>query len=156
MPIARWVGSEFGAVLRAEWSWSHDPEPDQLDELWSVVQVFRRTATGWESSSGDGGVGWYDPPFQLPGIDSREVELFATHCSGGDGWSCAARYGRVGSAIAFAELVTGELVVRQRIESPIGAVIVAFDPSRPCTLRFIADDGTTTEEVAFDPSGEWA
>ena len=62
VPIARWVGPEFGAVLRTEWSWSDDPEPWRSDELWSVVQVFRRTATGWEGSSGDGGSGWYDGP----------------------------------------------------------------------------------------------
>lgn len=156
VPIARWIGPEFGAVLRTEWSWSDEPRSDRPDALWSVVQMFRRTATGWEGSSGDGGGGWYDPPFQPPTIGSREVQTFGAHSSGGDGWRGAARFGRVGSDIAFAELATGDRTVRQPIESPIGAVIVAFDPSLPCTFRYIAHDGTAAEVVNFDPATDWA
>jgi len=69
---------------------------------------------------GDGGGGWFDPPFQPPAIGPRDVHARSIHSSGGDGWRCAARYGLVGSDIASVELVSGDVVTQRPIESQIG------------------------------------
>jgi hypothetical protein len=156
VPIARWAGPQFGAVLSAAWSWSTDHETFGSDELISIVQVFRRTATGWEGTDGDGGSSWFDPPFQPPKIDPREVEIFGLHYSGRDGWHCAARYGMVGSGIAFADLVTDDFTVRRPIESRVGAVIVAFDPSFASVIGYVTHEGVVEEEVSFDPKRDFA
>jgi hypothetical protein len=116
----------------------------------SVVQVFRRTPSGWEDAMGDGGGGWFDPPFQPPAIRPREVHARSLHSQGCDRWRFAARHGLVGSDIASIELVSGKVATRRAIESPIGAMIVAFDPSVPPPVRFSSHDGTVAEEVGFD------
>jgi hypothetical protein len=120
-----------------------------------MVQVFRRTATGWEDTGGEGGSSWFDPPFQPPKIDPREVEIFGLHYSGRDGWHCAARYRMVGSGIAFADLVTDDFTVRRPIESRVGAVIVAFDPSVASVIGYVTHEGVVEEEVSFDPKRDF-
>jgi hypothetical protein len=140
VPIARWAGPKLAAVLRVEWSWSDDPrgEPDYLA---SVVQAFRRTEDEWEGANGDGGGTWPDPPFILPVIGPREVRVWGTHGVVGGGWSCSAHWGRVGPEIAYAEVVVEDDTIRRTIDSPIGAMIVAFDPSIPSTVRYLTQDG---------------
>jgi hypothetical protein len=62
VPIARWAGRHFGAVVHVQWSWSDDHDDDYMA---TEIEVFRRSGDGWEASSGGGGGGWFDPPFDL-------------------------------------------------------------------------------------------
>jgi hypothetical protein len=43
VPIARWAGPRFGAVLHVTRHWEDEDTPDGVD---SEVEVFRRTADG--------------------------------------------------------------------------------------------------------------
>ncbi len=65
VPVPRWAGPSFGAVLHVDRSGSDD---DDDDGLRSEVELFRRTPAGWEPSSGSGGGGWFDPPFRRPDV----------------------------------------------------------------------------------------
>ena len=147
VPVARWTGPQLGAVLRVEWSWSVEPR-DQPDDIVSVIQTFRRTDDGWDGATSDGGGGWHNPPLAPPPIGPREVQVWGTHTDVCGEWSCSAHWGRVGQEIAYAELVTGDDIVRRTIDSPIGAVIVAFDPSLPSTIRFLTDSGEVARVLA--------
>lgn len=142
VPVARWAGPEFGAVLRVEWAWSPDQSISGPDELVSIVQVFRRTVQGWEDTLADGGSGWLDPPLQRPPIVPRGVHMGNLHSSGAADWRCVARYGVVGRDVASAELSCGDDVITREVESTIGAVIVASDGLRPSIVRLKSTDGT--------------
>ena len=152
--MARWVGPQLAAVLRAEWSWSEElgGEPDSMA---SLVKVFRHTEDGWDESNGDGGGGWYDPAFQLPEIGPHEVQKWGTHTSGGAGWWCSAHWGRVGREIAYAELMTPEGGNMRPIDSPIGAMVVAFDPTVASTIRYLTEDGDEAHVIEM-PARDFA
>jgi hypothetical protein len=83
VPVARWVGARFAAVLHVQWRWG-DSEED--DVLISETEVFARREGGWEISSGSGGTNWFDPPFVRPQlIGPRDAYAGGEHCSGGAG-----------------------------------------------------------------------
>jgi hypothetical protein len=152
VPIARWVGPRFGAVLRVEWCWAAEPPPDWTDRLESVVEVFMRTPDGWKPSSGWGGSGWYEPPLQrLSILDPQDAYIGNLHSSGDHDWNCAARFGVVGTDVVATELVSDEGKVRLPVESAIGAVIIAFDATRPATIRLIAADGSIVTTTNYQP-----
>lgn len=149
VPVARWAGPLFGAVLRVEWFWNPErPEDDRLD---SIVQPFRRTAAGWDQSGGDGGSGRFEPPFQRPSIEPEAVSLWGTHVSGDQEWMCAAPYGVVGSGISTAELHSGDQVISRPIESKVGALVLAFDATLPADLKMISLDGAVIRSFKYDP-----
>jgi hypothetical protein len=56
----------------------------------------------------------------------------------------------VGPEIAYTELVTAGGPVRRRIDSPIGAVIIALDPSAPSTIRYLTESGEVVHLHEFD------
>jgi hypothetical protein len=137
VPVARWAGSRFGAVLRVSRYWDDDDGEDRLD---SEVEVFRRTDTGWQSSNGGGGSGWFDPPFERPGLGPREVVGGHEHCSGGPEWSCCAVDGIAGADAVRVEVIDAAGVERQPIESPFGAFIACSDGERAATVRILDAD----------------
>jgi hypothetical protein len=95
VPVARWAGPRFGAVLHVAWSTGVD---DEDDALISEVQVFRRTGSKWQPSTGSGGTGWFDPPFVRPAeVTSARVAVGHLHASGSDDWRCCAVDGLVGT-----------------------------------------------------------
>jgi len=56
VPVARWAGPRFGAVLHLQWSWSDDHDDDYLA---TEVELFRRDDGGcWEVANGSGGSDW--------------------------------------------------------------------------------------------------
>jgi len=61
VPIERWAGPRFGAVLHVGRYRNEEGGEEELD---SEVEVFRRTVDGWEPSTGGGGSNWFDPPFE--------------------------------------------------------------------------------------------
>ena len=134
VPIARWAGARFGAVLHVSRYWDEEDGEDRLD---SEIEVFRRTEAGWESSNGGGGGGWFDPPFERPGLEPREVIGGHEHGSGGPEWSCCSVDGLAGEDAAWVEVVDAAGVERQPIESPFGAFIACSDGQQPATVRIL-------------------
>ena len=99
----------------------------------------------------DGGGGWFEPPLVRPVIGGRVVYAHNLSSHGGSQWRCAARWGWVGPEITTAELLVDDTVDSRPIESPVGAVVVAFDALRPSTIRLMASDGAVVESIPYDP-----
>jgi hypothetical protein len=134
VPVARWAGSRFGAVLHVTRYWDEDEGEERLD---SEVEVFRRTEAGWESSGGGGGSGWFDPPFVRPALGPRQVVAGHEHGSGGPEWSCCSVDGVAGVDAAWVEVVDMAGVERRPLESPFGAFIACSDGERTATVRIL-------------------
>jgi hypothetical protein len=152
VPVARWAGPRFGAVLHVDWSWSEDHEDDSLS---SEIEVFRRGADGWESSSGSGGGGWFDPPLCRPDVPPRYAALGHWHASGGDGWGCCAAYGLAGVEAVTVEVIDMDGVTRHPIESPLGVFVVCADRFVEATVRVLDAAESPLSEQGFSPESGW-
>lgn len=148
-PVARWAGPRFGAVLRV---W-REPSAEDLDEGDSEydndVQVFRRTAEGWEPSDGSGGSDWFDPPFERPEIGSSEVLISGQFSRFAPDWPCCAIYGVAGADARVVEVTDADGVMRTPVESPIGAFIVCSDARSSAVLRIYDGSGNLLLEETF-------
>jgi hypothetical protein len=141
IPIARWAGAQFGAVVHVA---SHGATPGADDEggLVSEVQVYRRTGGSWEPSSGSGGTDWFDPPLSRPAeIGPREVAILHMHSSGDDDWSCCAVVGIAGLDAARVELHDAAGATAFPVESRFGAFIVCWNADEAVRVRVLDGDG---------------
>ncbi len=152
VPVARWCGPRYGAVLFVEWSWSEDHEDDSLR---SEVQIYRRAPDRWEPSNGSGGGGWFDPPLVPPPVPPRAADLWHFHASGGDDWRGCAAFGLAGSDAAVIEVSDVDGLTRRPIESPIGALVVCSDATAPAIARVLDRQGQVLTERAFSPETAW-
>jgi hypothetical protein len=135
VPVARWAGPCFGAVVYVAWSTGSG---DEGDALVSEVRVFRRTKAGWQPSSGGGGTDWFDPPFVRPAeIESNRVAVGHLHASGSEGWRCCAVDGLVGAEAAYVEVADDDGVTVRPIESAFGAFVVCSDADRLAAVRVL-------------------
>jgi hypothetical protein len=103
----------------------------------------RRTDDGWELAFVSGGTDWPGvAPAGVPvaddyvGFDDDRVQTVHE-----ENWSCTAVDGRVGKQAAWIELIEADGPVRHRIDSPIGAVVVAISQHRPAVIRVLIQDG---------------
>ena len=145
VPIVRWSGPRFGAVLHVE----RDDEEGE-DYLSTETQVYRRTRRGWEASNGSGGSNWPGPNLGPPELPPRHVHFGHLHCSGDSG-CCAAADGIAGWQAAVVELEDEDGITRRPIESPLRAFIVAFDAQRLATVRVLDEFEAVIAEHRFDP-----
>lgn len=147
VPVARWSGPSFGAVLQIAWQYG---VPDEEDSLVSEVRVYRRHGSSWEASDGGGGTSWFNPPFVRPsGLGPRDVWGFHIHESGGDQWRCRSADGFAGADAVRVELHDSAGVTSRAIESPFGAFIVAWDATEAVRLRvFDAQDVCMLDQEA--------
>ena len=58
VPVARWVGPEFAAVLHVYFRPGDEGDPDDAASLETETEVSRRTGVRWEDSRGSGGSNW--------------------------------------------------------------------------------------------------
>lgn len=151
LPVARRAGRRFGAVMYVEWGYLG--EEGEEDEIWNEILLFRRTEAGWEAANGSGGSTWIDPPFTPPPLDADEVAFGGEFIATQEAWSCCGIDGFVGTDCAVIEVEQADLTERMAVESPLGAVIVAIDPSKPAIIRGIDAAGATLSELDFDGYG---
>jgi hypothetical protein len=141
VPVARWAGRRFGAVLHLQWNWSDDHEDDYLA---TEVELFCLTESGWEAASGGGGSNWpFEPPLTRPVVPAASAEFWGETGSGELGWSVVAFDGLSGTDATAVEVTDSDGVTRQSVDSPLGVVLAAFDATKPATVRVIAYDGRT-------------
>ena len=153
VPLARWPGAHFGAVLLVDWGGDEDDEEGRY--LSSEIEVFKRTTTGWESSTGSGGGGWFSPPFEPPSAPPRSGAFWHFHASGGDDWRCCAAIGVAGSDAAWVEVEDSNGAERHQIESPLGVFIVAADGGQRAVARVLDEDGQPLAETVIAPDDRW-
>jgi hypothetical protein len=135
VPVARWAGPRYGAVLHIQWTWSDDHEDDSLS---TETQVFLRRGDSWEVANGQGGAGWFDPPFVRPAHFGRgEVAIGNRFFAGESDWSCCAVDGLVGADAVAIEVADADGVTRRAVESPFGAVIACSDGDHEATFRVL-------------------
>lgn len=133
VPVARWIGPRFAAVLDVAW-WTDD-EGEDPDETESDVELFIRVESGWESSMSSGGAGWHEPPLERPRIGPREVHLYGQHCASTDSWSACAVYGIAGEDSAEVEVEDADGIHVAAIESPIGAFVACANGKATAVVR---------------------
>jgi hypothetical protein len=109
VPVARWAGERWGAVMYLEWWEADEDDPDDEDFISTEVQPYRRTASGWEPAAGSGGSNW---PSSGTRIARVEVPDRAAHLGGETGnvsydgsWYCVALEGFVGRDAATVTVV---------------------------------------------------
>ena len=139
IPVARWAGRRFGAVMHLQWC-GGDPDTRYLG---TETELFRRTSDGWTALSGGGGTNWpFDPPLVRPSMPASAAFLGGSTCSGDDDGLVCAHDGLVG--IDGAEVVVADedgRLERQPIDSPLGIVLVAVSGSERTTVTVLASSG---------------
>lgn len=159
VPVARWIGPHFGAVLCVAWSGERD-DPERY--LSSEIYVFRRVEQGWESPNGGGGGGWFDPPLVRPNLDADFAAIVHAHSCGEPArpleplrWSYISAYGYTGTAAKTVEVEDDDAIVQREIESPLGVFIVVVDGTRRALVRVRRADGSVLLEKQFSPPNHW-
>lgn len=152
MPVARWRGPRFGAVLslflRMPDEEDDDPEDPYPD---SEIELFRRSRDGWEIASGSGGSNWHEPPFQRPNnLHPDEVWFLGEACAGEDGWFACGIDGVAGRNAAVVEVEDADGVTIAAIESAFGAFVVAVDGVMPAMIRVRGVNGRLLAEELFE------
>lgn len=153
VPVARWSGPRFGAVLHLQWIWSDDHDDDYLA---TEVEVFRRDEDGsWEVASGSGGSDW-PPEFPLmrPEVPPDYATIGASFRTGENGWACCAFDGTVGVDAVAIEVEAPDGIARHAIDSPLGIALAAVDGDRPATIRVLGRHGQVLATEHFD--GGWS
>jgi hypothetical protein len=149
VPIARWVGGRFAAVMHVQWMWT---DAHLRDYLSSETELFFRRGNSWETES-SGGASWLDPPFRRPpSFGPREVlPLTQTGATVPDGY-CWSIEGIAGTEAAFVEVIDLEGATRRAIESPFGAFVACTDGDHAATLRVLdrAGEALLTKRFSGD------
>ena len=133
VPVARWVGPRYAAVMHVQRG-GHIDDPG-LGELENEVELFVRGDDAWQTCDATGGTNWHDPPFLRPDMEPERVWFFGmlySPCEGG--FACAVD-GIAGAAAETIEVEDGDGVTAMAVESPMGAFVVAFDAARPAVIR---------------------
>ena len=123
VPVARWAGPAFGAVIYIT------RDEDEGQERWDEdVEPFVRSPGGWEPIGSTGGTKW--PPEALQGIDvpPNFAAVGGSLLVGlGDG-ECCAFHGIAGRDARFVELIERDETTTNRFDSPVGIFVVCFAP----------------------------
>ena len=158
VPVARWVGPRFGAVLFVQWGGG--TEEDGERSLGSEIEVFRRVGDRWEPPLTGGGGCWFDPPFVRPHLRAEHAVLGHFHSGGGPlqgqserspTWAYSSAYGFTGTAAKTVEVEDEDGTMEHPIESPLGVFIVVADATRGATVRVHRGDGKILLEQQFSP-----
>lgn len=148
VPVARWVGPRFGAVLHVRWF--HTGGPDE-DFLAADVQVFHREGDRWAAAPVRGGTDWHEPPFERPPWSGpRAVEFMGDHRYSGveEAWAVGAVHGVAGCDAAWVEVIDGDGATRHRVESRFGAFVACSDGRELAMVRVL--DGAGEELGTYD------
>ena len=150
VPIARWVGPQFGAVLSV-WMWTPDEGNDDDQPFPDTeVELYRRVSDGWEEASGSSGGSWFDPPFERPDIAADEVWFYGEAGVREADWYVCGIYGLAGVNAALVELEDDTGVSARPIECPFGAFVTAVDGGRPAVVRVLDKGRRVLGETTFE------
>jgi len=150
LPIARWVGPRFGAVLHISRYLDDEDSERRID---TEVEVFCRSGESWEQSYGSGGSSWYDPPLIRLPLQPRQAFTSHQHCSGNEDWYCCAIDGVAGVDAAWVEVLDADGTTRRPIESALGAFIACSDGKRDAVVRVLDASGVVLVEFSFAGDG---
>ena len=151
VPIARWSGQEYGAVLFVSWYLDDEEGESSVD---ADVQTYRRFRGVWVPSEGSGGGSWFDEPLKRPDVPDEYAAVGHYHFTHGATGSCCAAYGVAGRGAAFVEVVTPAGSTVAPLDSPVGAFVVAADGERDAVVRVLTADYRVLTEQRFAPDNE--
>lgn len=134
VPVARWTGARFGAVMFVRWFTLDRPSQEGLE---CDVDVLERRQGEWRWVGG-GGVGWHLPPLARPRrLGPRTVHVLGEGSHGHRTGAARTAYGVAGVDAATVSVIATDREQSMRIESPFGAFVVAFDAQRDATMRVL-------------------
>ena len=141
VPVARWAGPQFGAVLMVG-TCPHDPDCDPGAHFVTDMLRYRRNGDTWERAVSSGGTDWHSTTLGPPDVPPGYVEFSDSHRGvvTPGGWDCLAAAGLVGTAATWIEVTERGTVSRRPIEAPAGAFVVACD--RAASIAVLDADGT--------------
>ncbi len=155
VPVARWPGRRWGAVLHLQWNWSEEEPEDAY--VATEIQTAWRTHNGWQLADGSGGSNWLDAEedpahtFLRPEAPDDYVGLGGIHTCGGAEFSSGAMEGIVGRAARHLIVDSGGNAEAHPIDSPLGIALGAFDANEPATLIVTDADGLELGRRAYRP-----
>jgi hypothetical protein len=120
VPVARWAGPRFGAVLHVTRYLDIEDNEERFD---TDVELFVRAQGRWEIANGSGGSNWFSNTLVRPSVPPTYAEFGGQVYSGGDGWRCSALDGFVGEDVREIEVRDEDGSTIRRIESPLGALL---------------------------------
>jgi hypothetical protein len=136
VPVARWPGPRFGAVLHLQWMWGNDDDGD--DYLATEIELFRRVDGGWEPANGSGGSEWpFGSLLVRPALPPGTAQFWGEVSSGEHDWAVAAIDGLAAGDAAAVEVIDLDGLTRHPIDSPLGVVLAAVDATRPATVQVL-------------------
>ena len=154
VPLARWVSNDWAAILHVSYC---GPEPDiemQKPYLDTETVGYHRVGGVWVAASASGGTTWSDSLelVRPPDVGRRDaICIHAGSYSEGELWTCGVADGVAGMDATVIEVEQFGRVVQNRIDSPVGAWVAAFDGNEDVIVRVRADDALLMEE-AIAPS----
>lgn len=132
-PVARWIATEWAAVLHLSYRSADGDDPASLE---TDDQAFRRVRGEWQELNGGGGTNWFDG-LELARPSAIGPDEAHAIC---EGWVGAADY-VCGIVQGVAGINAANILVEQNgtisegpVDSPLGAWIVAFDGARPVRI----------------------
>jgi hypothetical protein len=134
IPIARWAGPRYAAVLHIQWMWGNDDSSE--DYLAGEIDCLVAVGDGWESTDGGGGTGWPWARLARPrDIAPRQVHRLGVHLASGVDYRCSVAYGVAGVDAAYVELRTSRGTQRSGFDSRIGAWVAAWEAGLAAEVR---------------------
>ena len=150
LPIARWTGPEFGAVLLIT-DCEHDPYCPPEEPYIVMGRDCRRTVTGGEGARVSSGTDWEGGVLPLLDVLSGQSQLDSevAYSTGpaarphteGPAWQSHRIVGEVGPDAVWVEVEQVGLTVRHPVEAPAGLIVVAIDATAPADVRVLDERG---------------
>jgi hypothetical protein len=141
VPVARWLGDGYGAVLHLR----GNRQRGGGHNLENGLDICRWLENRWQSSPAGGGTGWHSSIARPAGMPADEVRRYGIRGHAGlASFTYCLAYGVAGTAIRTVEIerMVERRVERANLESAIGAWIVGWDTQSLIDVRFLDAEGS--------------
>lgn len=150
VPVAYWVGTEYGVVMSLQWS---DLDDDIHEHrLHTETEVYERREGSWVWT-GSGGSAWPDKRLVPRQIEARGCRFTHLHCQRSADNVVVTVDGIVGSAASSLVAADRHGSISAPVDSPVQAVITLVEPDPQATVVVLDHDGNQLGGVTVDRNG---